>query len=542
MAQKYRHTILLVDDEEAITKAINRLFRKEGHQILTASSGREGLGLLKKVEKPVSLIISDQRMPEMTGAQFLEKAKEIFPDAIRFLLTGYSDMDAIIDAVNKGEIHRYLTKPWNDDDLMLQVRQSLEQHELVLENRRLLALTKKQNKELGELNRDLEKKVNERTLELKQNNRELQEANEKLEEGFLHTIRLYSTLVETLNPALGKYMREAAKLSRSVAEELGLDKEDLDQIEIAGMIHDIGLLGSPGYLIEKDESDMTEKEFKIFNLHPAISQVCVDSVERLNRVGEMILFHHEHYDGSGFPNGLRSEEIPLGSRIIGAVADYCWMVNFWPKDLKEIIKRSRRYFGPAVKDLGVMDPKTMIEEVAKKIIMLGGNQKYDFQIVSALIKKLGEMETDETKRQKQISLLPVDELQEGMVLAKNLRTEEGRILLAKDTKLNESSLESIQNLAGQGVIKNQIHVILSSNKEKNLSENKLEEIRKQKQISLVPLAELQEGMVLAKNLRIEDGRILFVKDAKLSESSLESIQKLATRGLIKDHIHVRIES
>lgn len=75
-------------------------------------------------------------MPEMDGAQFLEKAKDIFPDAIRFLLTGYSDMDAIIDAVNKGEIHRYLTKPWNDDDLLLQIRQSLKQYELTLENRR----------------------------------------------------------------------------------------------------------------------------------------------------------------------------------------------------------------------------------------------------------------------------------------------------------------------------------------------------------------------------------------------------------------------
>ncbi len=451
MAHKYKHTILLVDDEASILKALNRLFRKDGYRILTASSGQEGLGLLKKVEKPVSLFISDQRMPGMTGAQFLEKAKKIFPDAIRFLLTGHSDMDATVDAVNKGEIHRYLTKPWNDDDLTLQVRQSLEQYELRLENKRLLALTKKQNK-------DLEKKVNERTLEIKQKNEELEGANKKLEESFLHVVRLYSSLVETLNPALGKYMREAADLSRLVAEELGLEKDDLDQIEIAGMIHDIGLLGSPEYLIGKDESDMTEKEFKIFTLHPAIGQVCVDGVEHLNRVGEMVLCHHEHYDGSGFPNGLRLEEIPLGSRIIGAVADYCRLVHFWPQDLKEIIARSRKYFGPAVKNLGIADPKTMIKEIAKKIVLLEANQKYDFQIISALIKKIEETETDETKRQKQISLLPLEELREGMVLAKNLRTEEGRILLAKDTKLSEPSIESIQDLVARGIIKDQIHV------------------------------------------------------------------------------------
>ncbi len=143
MAHKYKHTILLVEDEAFVIKALNRLFRKEGYHILTASSGQKGLELLKKVEKPVSLFISDQLMPGMTGVQFLEKAKKIFPDAIRFLLTGRSDMDAIVDAVNKGEIHRYLTKPWNDADLTLQVRQSLEQYELRLDNKPLLTPKRK---------------------------------------------------------------------------------------------------------------------------------------------------------------------------------------------------------------------------------------------------------------------------------------------------------------------------------------------------------------------------------------------------------------
>jgi signal transduction histidine kinase len=130
MTLKRKHTIVIVDDEKGVTNALRRLFRKDGYQILTATSGQEGLELLKKLEKPVSLIISDQRMPGMNGAQFLERAKKISPDAVRFLLTGYSDMNAIVEAINKGEIHRYLTKPWNDDHLMLQVRQSLEAYEL----------------------------------------------------------------------------------------------------------------------------------------------------------------------------------------------------------------------------------------------------------------------------------------------------------------------------------------------------------------------------------------------------------------------------
>ena len=101
MALKNKHTLLLVDDERAITRALKRLFRKQGYGIMTAESGPEGLELLQETEEPVSMIISDQRMPEMNGAQFLEKAKTIFPNAIRYLLTGYSDMDAVIQAVNK---------------------------------------------------------------------------------------------------------------------------------------------------------------------------------------------------------------------------------------------------------------------------------------------------------------------------------------------------------------------------------------------------------------------------------------------------------
>ena len=101
MPLKNEHTLLLVDDEKAIIKALHRLFRKEGYQILTADSGSEGLQKLKQCQIPVSLIISDQRMPQMSGAQFLEKAREIAPNAIRYLLTGYSDMEAVIQAVNK---------------------------------------------------------------------------------------------------------------------------------------------------------------------------------------------------------------------------------------------------------------------------------------------------------------------------------------------------------------------------------------------------------------------------------------------------------
>ncbi len=169
MKHQKGHTLLLVDDESAITRALNRLFRKQGYTILTAESGHEGLEHLQKCEMPVSLIISDQRMPEMNGLQFLAKARKLCPEAIRYLLTGCSDREDIIEAVNKGEIHRYLTKPWNDEDLLLQVRQSLEHYELTIENQRLTAMNMAQKRELQAIHERPEGAANERAPKVELN-------------------------------------------------------------------------------------------------------------------------------------------------------------------------------------------------------------------------------------------------------------------------------------------------------------------------------------------------------------------------------------
>lgn len=462
MALKYKHKLLFVDDEESITKALYRIFRRQGYEIHTASSGQEGLEMLKKDKKPFSLIISDQRMPGMTGSQFLEKAKKIFPESIRILLTGYSDMDAIVDAINKGEIHRYIAKPWNDNDLLIQIMQALEQYELRVENKRLLALTERKNNELRELNEHLEEKVAQRSREIIEKNNELQEINKKLEKSFLNVIRLLSSLVETLNPELGEQMRQVAPIAREIAEEYGLDKKELDQIEIAGMLHDIGLLGLPDKILQKDEDDLSEKEFKIYSQHPAIGQICLQHVESQDQVSAIILSHHEHYDGSGFPNGLRGEEIPIGARIIGVVADYCKMVRTWPADVDQILAKARKYIGPSVVKISVIDRKTLINEITKKILLLNATEKYDPDVVMKLVKRIETDGTGITLRQKKEEVVSInlDDLKEGMILEENIHSIDGRFLLGRGTILNESSISAIHKLWKGNVIQGPISVII----------------------------------------------------------------------------------
>ena len=134
---KHKHTILLVDDEVSLTKSLKRLLRKEGYIVITAGNGQEGLDILHNSRESISLIISDQKMPGMTGIQFLVKTIKIIPNAVRFLLTGYTDIEVIIDALDKGKIHQYMNKPWNDNDLLMEVRQGLQKYELFSEKRAL---------------------------------------------------------------------------------------------------------------------------------------------------------------------------------------------------------------------------------------------------------------------------------------------------------------------------------------------------------------------------------------------------------------------
>ncbi len=159
-----RKTVLCVDDEINILNALKRLLRKEEYNLLTANSGLEGIALIEK--QPVHLVLSDQMMPEMMGTAFLQKVKEVSPDTVRVVLSGYADVSVILDAINKGEIYRFLTKPWNDEELKVSINQCLAHYDLMLENRLLMEQIQVQNEKLRTLNDRLEEAVAERTKAL----------------------------------------------------------------------------------------------------------------------------------------------------------------------------------------------------------------------------------------------------------------------------------------------------------------------------------------------------------------------------------------
>ena len=447
MSLKYKHTLLFVDDEESITKTLRRVFRNEGYEIHTASSGKEGLACLKEADKPFSLIISDQRMPGMSGSQFLEEARKILPNAMRILLTGYSDVEAIVDAINKGGIQRYLTKPWNDEDILFQVRQTLEQYELLVENKRLLKLTKEQNDELTDINKNLEEKVEQRTEDIIRKNKELGRLNSELEANLYNSVKSFSSLVERHSPLLMGHGRRVAFLSQEIAQFLNLEQNDIVQIEIAGLLHDIGKLGFPEKLLMYKEKEWTPGDKELFRKHPLYGQETVHFISNLDHAGLLIRSHHERYDGGGYPDQLTEEEIPLGARIIAVADVYDKIVNL-QIDVENTIKKTK------LENTNLNDEE-ILQKAAVSYLKKESFLNYDPDVVKALLNilKSGGAIYGEEKR------ITIDELKEDMTLSKPLYSSSGRFLLPQKAILTKDFISRLQLIHGVDPITEDIYVL-----------------------------------------------------------------------------------
>lgn len=315
-------TVLLVDDEENILRAITRLLLEDDGdlEVISASSGAQGLESLK-AHANVGLILSDQRMPGMSGAEFLQKARELAPDAVRMVLTGYAEMAATMDAINKGGASRYLLKPWDDEMLRRTVHEGVGQYRLLMQNRYLSDLVQRQNAELAEWNSNLKGRVLEQTATIRHQNEELKGRNRKIGQAFSQTIVAFSRLIEQHSSRLQEHTGNVTALAQGAARELGLPPDQVETIRTAALLHDIGVIGIAPEILAKKPAALTGEERGIFLQHAVRGQTAVDEVEELRAAGVLIRHHHEHYDGSGFPDRLAGTGIPLGARII-AIADF----------------------------------------------------------------------------------------------------------------------------------------------------------------------------------------------------------------------------
>lgn len=438
MSLKQEHTILIVDDERPITKSLSRVFKREKLDTEVALNGQEGLERIKNANKPFSLILSDQKMPGMSGSQFLEKAKEIMPDAMRMLLTGYADIDAVIDAINRGEIHRYVSKPWDDDELVVQVRLALEHYELIMENRRLLDLTQEQNAKLAHINKNLENRVEERTSALLLKNKRLAGLNNELEAALFNTVRAFTSLTEMHSPLLAGHGRRVSLLAREIAEYMGLEEFELNQIEVAGLLHDLGKLGMPSKIMDYKIATWSAEDQKTYETHTAAGQDIICFIHRLEHAGTLVRSHHEQFDGQGFPDQLAGESIPLGSRIL-AVAD------IWDKlvELKVDLE-------PCIRDYKLNNPgahvKKSKDELERAAAAYYLKKRAFIQFDPDVVKSFLTLLDESGGRCRQEKGLRLAELEEGMRLSRPLYSSKGRFLISHNTRLTREILAKMAEI------------------------------------------------------------------------------------------------
>ncbi len=407
-------TLLFVDDEANILSSLRRLFRPLGYQILTATSGKEGLEFLQK--NNVNLIISDMRMPEMDGATFLAQAAEQWPDTVRILLTGYADVKSTVAAINEGKIYKYISKPWEDNDITLSVKYALEQKYLEKDRDRLLQLTRKQNSELQELNASLEDKVKARTEELRQTMAQLELNYKTLKYSYVSSVKVFSNLIEMREGAIAGNSQRVADRAQELALRLGMSKEDAQNVMIAGSLHGIGKVVLPDTIMRTPYDMLNADEKRKFHKYPVIGEGALMALEPLNDAAKQIRHHLEHYDGKGHPDQLKADDIPLGARILAVIIDYESLQN------------------------GTFSKEEVSGKQVHDFLLKNCGKRYDPAIVEEFLKLLG----DELNKKENFVMVMSNGLEEGMVLAKNIISADDVLLLAKGQILTDGLIGRIQ--------------------------------------------------------------------------------------------------
>ncbi len=309
---QHQHTVLFVDDEVNILKALQRLLRNQEMNVICASRAEEALEILDKT--PAQVVVTDQRMPDMLGVDLLSAVRDRHPDAIRMMLTGFTEMNVAVDAINRGEIYRLITKPWNDDELRATIRQAFEQSDLKDEIKRLNHVTREQNFKLQDMNRNLEDKVRERTKQLALKHHELRTA-------YVQTVGALAEAVDAKDAYTRGHSERVGVYASKIAREMRFAKEFIERVYIAGLLHDVGKIGIRDCVITKPDR-LTAEEYDEIKQHPEIGAKILEPVDFLADIAPCVRHHHEWFDGStrGYPDQLRGDAIPLASRII-LVAD-----------------------------------------------------------------------------------------------------------------------------------------------------------------------------------------------------------------------------
>lgn len=295
-------TIMVVDDEKMITTTLSAMFKlmlKEN--VLVFNDVDQALACSDLENNRVDLIISDFMMPKMNGLEFLKNVREKCPDTVTILLTGYADKENAIRSINEIGLYYYLEKPWDNNALIQVVKNGLEKKELEDDLKRKYGELEKSNQEITRL------------YELLKHDYSAETENTK------NLVVTLANVIEAKDKYTDGHTRRVGMISRKLGEKLGLSGEKLNFLETAGIIHDIGKVGVPENILNKP-GKLTDEEFDIIKKHSEIGETIIRPLGSLQECLSPVRHHHEKLNGSGYPDGLKGDEISIETRIL-CVAD-----------------------------------------------------------------------------------------------------------------------------------------------------------------------------------------------------------------------------
>jgi putative two-component system response regulator len=326
--------ILIVDDEPTICSLIDRRLTREGYSCVTANNGKEALDLFLK--KSFSLVLSDIRMPEMDGIELLKTIRALSPKMMMVMVTGYPEINMAVEALRLGA-YDFILKPADLELVVHSVKKALGK--------------KKLEEEVEAYQVNLEQLVEERTAKL-------QQAYNTLKKAHLDSVKVLAEAIDAKDPYTRGHSDRVRRMTLALAGHLGFAKDRLESLELGALLHDIGKIGIKDEILQKHES-FTPEEYQYIQEHTLMGVKIVEGIDFFKNKLSMIRHHHEHFDGSGYPDGLVGEAIPLEARIIAITDAFDAMTSTRPHHgpfpledvLQEMEKCKGKQFDPEILEI-----------------------------------------------------------------------------------------------------------------------------------------------------------------------------------------------
>jgi len=349
--------LLVVDDDRSIRDVLADGLGALGYRVSTADNAREAFRTLE--QEGIRLVLTDIDMPGENGIELLRRIKARDPDVDVIMVTGVVDVDTAIGAIRQGASD-YVTKPFNLAEVALVVERTLEKRRLVLENRAY--------------QQRLEQMVAARTAELAQKKEEVERLYRQLEASYESTLQALVTALDYRDNETQGHSRRVVEYAVLLAERMGIEEPELAWVRRGAILHDVGKIGVPDAILKKP-GPLSQEEWEQMRKHPEMGYGMLRHVAFLRPALDIVLSHQERWDGSGYPRGLKGEEIPLGARIFAVVDTFDAMTSDRPyrralsiREAREEIRRfSGLQFDPLVAETFLAIEEKAWEEIRDRV-------------------------------------------------------------------------------------------------------------------------------------------------------------------------------